>query len=95
MRPPAKKLDQLFKLLRLYDPALAHDFATLSKVLPTSRGEDTLVDRFVRGKALSVLFDHCVAVVGALPVDESVVELMFSEGKKYPPEKRVTGADKP
>ena len=81
MRPPAKKLDQLFKLLRFYDPALAHDFATLSKVLPTSRGEDTLVDRFVRGKALSVLFDHCAAVVGALPVDEPVVELMFSVEK--------------
>ena len=32
MRPYAKKLDQLFKLLRFYD--LAHDFATLSKVLP-------------------------------------------------------------
>jgi len=63
--------------------------------LPTSRGEDTLVDRFVRGKALPALFGHCVAVVGALPVDESVVELMFSEGKKYQPEKRVTGADKP
>jgi hypothetical protein len=71
----------LFKLLRFYDPALAHDFATLSKVLPTSRGEDTLVDRFVRGKALPVLFDHCVAVDGALPVDESVVELMFSAEK--------------
>jgi hypothetical protein len=53
----------------------------LSKVLPTSRGEDTLVDRFVRGNALPVLFDRCVAVVGALPVDESVVELMFSAEK--------------
>jgi hypothetical protein len=68
--------------------------AVLSKVLPTSRGEDTLVDRFVRGKALPALFDHCVAVVGALPVDESVVELMFS-AEKLSTGKTSHGSNKP
>ena len=81
MRPHAAKLDQLFMRLKFYDLALAQDFATLSKVLPTSRDGDTLVGQFVRGKALPTLFGHCVAKVGAMPVDEAIVELTFSAEK--------------
>jgi hypothetical protein len=79
--PHAAKLDDLFKLLRFYDPVIASDFATLSGNLPCGRFEDTLVDLFVHGKALPSLFRHCVSVVGALPVDESLVELTFSAEK--------------
>ena len=50
MRPHAAKLDQLFIRLKFYDPVLAQDFSTLSKVLPTSRDGDTLVGQFVLGK---------------------------------------------
>ena len=67
--------------LKFYDPVLAQDFATLSKVLPTSRDGDALVGQFVRGKALTTLFGNCVAKAGAMPVVEAIVELTFSAEK--------------
>jgi len=82
MWPHATKLDALFKQLRFYDPSIANDFATLSSILPIRREDDVLVDQFVRGgKALPELYRHCVAVVGALPINESIVELTFSAEK--------------
>ena len=81
MRPHAAELDQLFKELKFYDLALAQGFEALSKVLPTTRDGDTLVGQFVRGKALPTLFGHCVAVVGAVPVDGSIVAVTFSAEK--------------
>lgn len=75
------KLHGLFQLLNFYDPTIADDFALMSKNLSIGRESDVFVDRFVRGKELKCLYDHCVRVVGSIPTNEDIVELTFSAEK--------------
>jgi hypothetical protein len=81
MKGSVEELDELFLMLQFYNDDLKLDFARLSTDLMTDRHEDTLVAQFVRGMVLKPLFSHCVQAIGALPVDESIVELLFSAEK--------------
>ena len=78
MVPHVAKLNDLFTMLRFYDPALTSCFIDLSENVESCRGDDKLVDQFARGLALRPLYEHSVRVLGALPTNGSIVELMFS-----------------